>query len=370
MDETMRLVFADRMPLELDNGLIKSGLSMRDGVIEYTGAELGIQPADKLFKVYRSPATIANAAMRMIGIPLTDGHQEPEGEVVDPKGRVTGTEMVPLADVDMQSTLAVRNAIEILPEYMDIVSDPEGPRELSLGYKADLVPHDVWDFEQLGIGPHHLAAVPVGRCGPVCSFVDHNTREVANMKRKGSKLHQAFTDENGEVNIEEVVAIATELPEALRRMPLDQLRELIPLLQAAVKGADATVVEQGGESVIGESAPVTDEDDPAKKAEAEKKFEDAVAKRAQKFADEAVQRHVNVMERARDFLDSEYTFAGKTTAQIMRDAIATQSTDTFEDSELPLAFKMLRKTTNPAMRNFGDKGAENRWSEFGNREVK
>src|SRR5690606_9919425 len=112
MDETMRLVFADRMPLELDNGLVKSGLSMRDGVIEYTGAELGIEPADKLFKVYRSPATIANAAMRMIGIPLTDGHQAPEGEVFDPKGRVTGTEMVPLTDVDMQSTLAVRNAIE------------------------------------------------------------------------------------------------------------------------------------------------------------------------------------------------------------------------------------------------------------------
>ena len=37
----------------------------------------------------------------------------------------------------------------------------------------------------------------------------------------------------------------------------------------------------------------------------------------------------------------------------MRDALATQSTDKFEDSELPVAFKLLRKP-NTDYSQFGD----------------
>lgn len=340
MGVTMRLAFVDKLALEFGESGVKSGLSMRDGVVLYSGAELGLEPADKMFTVYRSPATVANAAMALKGVPLIDGHIDPDDPVTDPKGVIVGTEMVGLLDPQTASTLAVRNDIQINPEFLPVVSDPAGPRELSLGYKADLVPHDEWDFEQIGFDPRHLAAVPAGRCGPVCSFVDHNTREVKTMsdKRKGAKpkLHKAFADENGDVNITEVVEIANQLPEALKEMPLEKLRELIPILQEAVKGADTTLVESGEESMLDEGTPETD---PEKKAADERKFEDAVSKHASKFVDAAVQAHVDVIEKARGFLPDDYAFAGKKTNQIMRDALATQADGKFTDAELSMALK-------------------------------
>src|SRR5690554_4587669 len=367
----MKLAFTDRMPLEVLEDGVKTGLSMRDGVIQYTGAELGMEPADKLFTVYRSPATIANAAMRLIGVPLTDGHQPPEGEVTDPKGEVTATELVTFNDEDSDARLAVRNQIRVDDGFIPVISNPEGPRELSLGYRAELVEHDKHDFEQVGIQPHHLAAVPAGRCGPVCSFVDHNTREVSKVTTKKNpklKTHKAFCDENGEVNIQEVVDIATRLPEALREMPLDELRKLVPILKKALEGADESVVEQGGESQL----QVAEEVDVIDEEEQKKKFEDAVSKAVTASVDAAVKQHAEVIEKARSFVDESYSFAGKTTVQIMRDAVATQSAEKFTDSELPLAFKMLRPSAgNPALKDFGDgQAVADRWSNFGKKEVK
>jgi len=47
----------------------RTAVSIRDGVLEYLGTEIGLEPPDKVFAVYRSPATIANAAHAMKGIP-------------------------------------------------------------------------------------------------------------------------------------------------------------------------------------------------------------------------------------------------------------------------------------------------------------
>ena len=53
------LAFSDAVTYD---GQMKAAISVRDGVLEYLGSELGMSPADKIFYVYRSPATIASAA--------------------------------------------------------------------------------------------------------------------------------------------------------------------------------------------------------------------------------------------------------------------------------------------------------------------
>jgi len=52
-------------------------------------------------------------------------------------------------------------------------------------------------------------------------------------------------------------------------------------------------------------------------------------------------------------VDADYDFSDKSANRVMADALSTQSTDKFEDSELPVAFKLLRKP-NTDYSQFGD----------------
>lgn len=330
------------------NGTKKTGISVRDGVIEYLGEELGIEPVDKIFTVFRSPATIAKAAPLMVNLPLIEDHIDPD---LDPDfdaigGSVTSSEVVDHFADETNSRLAIKNHIDVTDRFIDVLE--AGKRELSLGYKAELIEHDVYDFEQRDIIPRHLAAVPAGRCGSVCSFIDG--KEVL-MKHKKKQLLKSFCDESGQPNMEQIVEIAQALPDALKELSIDKLKEVLPTLQNIVADSGVKPVV---DTAVDEGQKATDEADADKQkavdAEAEKKtFEDAVSK--------VLQQYGEVVEKARNFVDADYNFAGKTANAIMRDALATQyGEQSFTDAELPIAFKMLRQqaTTNPKLTNFGD----------------
>jgi hypothetical protein len=78
-------------------------------------------------------------------------------------------------------------------------------------------------------------------------------------------------------------------------------------------------------------------------------FKDALTK--------AIEAHTTVIEKAREFVDASYSFTGKTTTQIMRDALAVEhGTQKFEDAEVSVAFKLLKKTAS-SLKSFGDSGA-------------
>jgi len=79
------------------------------------------------------------------------------------------------------------------------------------------------------------------------------------------------------------------------------------------------------------------------------KFKDAVASAVKG----QVKHYAGVVNKARNFVDGDYNFAEKDANSIMRDALATQSPDKFEDSELSVAFKLLRKA-NTDYSKFGD----------------
>lgn len=321
----------------------KSAISVRDGVLEYLGSELGLEPLDKIFTVYRSPATIANAAYGMGGIPLTDEHVSLDDIAPQTGSTVKSSEVIDLSDPNTDTRLGVRNKLQLNDNAVAML---DSKRELSLGYYADLVPHERYDFEQRNIVPHHLAAVPVGRCGSLCSFLD---RKPTLKPKEGDmpKLLKAFTDADGAVSLEQIVEIATALPEAIKSVPVDKLQEVMPALQEIMSYAKTQGVEP--ESVEDEDMVEEVEVEDEEMAEEDKpKFSDAdfrakLDKEKAKFADEAVKQYGEVVNKARNFLDAEYDFTGKTAKEVMRDALASQCTDKFEDSELPVAFKLLRK---------------------------
>lgn len=339
------LLFTDSM---IWNATEKTAVSVRDGVIEYYGFEIGEQPADKVFTVYRSPATIAQTATAMVGIPLIDNHIDPDVEPDETAigGRVASSEVIDHFDDVNNSKLAVRNSVTIKDNFITILES--GKRELSLGYKARLVPHDTYDFEQRDIQPKHLAIVDAGRCGNSCSFID----------RKGvlpmPKLIKAFLDAEGQPNLEQIVEIAQALPAALKELPVDELQKALPALQQIVESAGVAPVTpapmedeepEGGEEVV----KVEDEDPEEKAAEDDKKFEDALSK--------VLAHHTEVIEKARNFVDEDYKFTGKSASTIMRDALAVQyGSEKFTDAELPIAFKLLKQRETD-LSNFGDAAA-------------
>ena len=187
-----------------------------------------------------------------------------------------------------------------------------------------------------------------------------------------TKKEKAFFDAEGQVNLEQVVEIATALPEAIKKVPVDQLKKIVPSLQQIMSYAkeQGAVEEAPAEGM--EDEELTDEEAAAKKeAEGAEEAEEAEEdKPKEKFADSKafkdavasavkgeVKRYAEVVTKARNFLDADYDFSGKSANRVMADSLSTQSTDKFEDSELPVAFKLLRKP-NTDYSHFGDAKAD------------
>ncbi|MBE0469585.1 MAG: DUF2213 domain-containing protein [Methyloprofundus sp.] len=332
-----------------------TAVSIRDGVIEYLGSELNLSPADKIFTVYRSPATIANAAQLMPGIALTDEHIDMNTSPPATGSTVIDSQVIDQLDATTQTLLAVKNKLLISDAMSAMLADK---KELSLGYSAELSSHDVWDFEQTNIVPHHLAAVAAGRCGSLCRFLDKKLINTTKSKTM-PKINAAFLDADGDVSLEQIVIMATELPDAIKKVPLDRLPEIMPALQEIMSYAkEQGVIEVEDESAEIDTVEATDEaTDEQKPKFSDADFKKALAKEKASFADAAVKRYSEIVNKAKNFLDEGYDFAGKTSAHVMRDALATQSAETFKDEELDVAFKMLRKSDADYSR-FGDSKAE------------
>jgi len=330
----------------------RTAVSVRDGVLEYLGVELGMEPPDRIIKVYRSPATISNTAMKMRGLPITDQHVTLDMDPPTDGGFVAEAEMIDAMDAATLTTIAIRNQLALSDTLtMAVESDK---KELSLGYNADLVPYDgdEYDFEQRNIRPHHLAVVERGRCGPMCSFIDRlpSTNEEENKMPPVKQLHAAFCDQEGAMNLQQIVELATALPEAIKSVPVDQLQELLPALQQIVEAAKGVMPEENPDGE--EEPPMEDEGDMVSGGEEDqpKQFGDEDVR---KFTDEAIRRHAAVIEKARDFLPETYKFSDKSTDDIMRDALAVVDDTKFSDEELPLAFKLMKKPTSN-YQQFGD----------------
>ena len=354
--KSVTLSFQDRLSFD---SLKKTVISVRDGILEYLGAEIGHEPKDKVFKIFRSPATIANAASAMSGIPVTDDHVALDQPPSDSIGNVDSSEIIDLIDDDTGTRIGVKNGVNL----NDSKSIDE-KHELSLGYTADLVESDGagYDFEQKNIIPHHLAIVEAGRCGPACRFID---------KQKGEKMHKVFLDEEGKLNLQSVVEITKSLPEVLKQVPVENLPEVMEAIKEIMAMAEPEKTPEADPAEPAEEVPATD----AEKGAAEKKEEDdkTPMKDSAEFKDTVsamIKTHTEAIEKAHDFVDEAFVFAGKSTDEIMRAALESEyGKQVFTDAELPVAFKLLKKqATN--LTNFGDsKGVADKIAEIGEKEL-
>lgn len=387
MKETLKIVVRDRFPWRLGETDLRRVVSLRDGVLEYNGEELG-QPTG-ILRVYRSPATIANVANAMIGCPVTDGHVDqdhliPQAVIL---GEVREAKAIDLDDPNTKARLAVENLVEVQEGCSDRwqMYRDEG-REFSLGYGATLVPAPDgvdYDYEQREIEPHHLAVVPAGRCGPACTFLDARPEteaaSAAPQKEEEMKVPKFFADAAGEYSIQKIMEIVAALPEALKTVPMAQLQKAAPQLEALIAAAKVGLPEapRAEEAPAPEAAPAGSDaapdacgtgpgkemPKPGDKAADAKRLADAVS--------EAVAAHTETIERARLFVDEQYKFSGKTTTQIMRDVLAQERPGlSFADAELAMAFKLLEAKPRPKAdpyARFGDQGVHpvDKWFDEG-----
>lgn len=351
--------------------------SVRDGVQEYYGIELGMEPHDKVFTLYRSPETITSIASKLSKLPATNDHVTADTiddvEKKDIIGMLADTEIIELYDEATSSTLCLENGIMMSDQA--IALSQAGKKQFSLGYTGKLKPHDVYDFEQYDLSPTHLALVDNARGGSVLTFADKKGDQMADKK---AKLNKVFLDADGSPNLQQIVEIAQELPEALKSVPVDKLTEILPTLQEIVamgKSGDpaeeapqmsdedmGAAKEAGKEEMMDSSYEDMDEEE-AKKFGDSKLFKSIVAAQSKTFTDskafksaveKETKRHAEVIEKASRFVDEKYTFSDKSTVQIMRDALAAEHGDTkFEDSELTVAFKLLKRSDSSLL-NFGD----------------
>ena len=345
--------------------------SCRDGVQEYYGVELGIEPSHKVFTVYRSPETLSEMASRMLHIPIIDDHSYDPGEECPDElsiGTLGTTEIVEFSDNSSASTLYLEHNAILSDRAMALKA--EGKREFSLAGTHKTKEHAVYDFEWYDINPTHLALVDSARGGSVLTFADKRKEDMA------GKLATVFCDAEGNPNLEQIVEIAQGLPEALRKVPMDKLQEVMPMLQEIVSmskaggntdpemaDADAGDDMADGDTVSMDESYEDMEGEEKEKFGDSKLFKSIAALFQNSFADSqefqdavtgAVAKHSEVIEKAKTFVADDYSFADKSTKQIMLDAIAVEHGDTaFEDAELDTAFKMLKKS-NSSLETFGD----------------
>lgn len=364
-----------------DDGM-KTAISVRDGVLEYLGSEIGHEPPDKIFTVYRSPATIANLVAQMSGIPVIGDHVEPGTEEDDIESKVESATLIDSFDDELGSTLAIKNKLSLDPAMVAEIAG--GKNQLSLGYTGQLVPHSKYDFEQIDLTPTHLAAVEAGRCGDGCRFMDRKPQLTPEANRPMKKLHKAFLDAEGSLSLSQIVELAAGLPEAIKNVPADKLAELLPALQEIMAAAteagiepEAIVPEEEVEVLTDEeSEKLIDEeveklvDEEADASKEDVKVTDSMrrvirAKAKARFKDKmssaitaAVKSHAAVLDKGRTILPENYSFADKSTAQVMRDALAVEhGSQKFSDSELSVAFKLLKKSGGE-YQTFGDRSAD------------
>lgn len=327
----------------------KTAVSVRDGVLEYLGHELGLEPPDKTFRIYRSPAQIARAAEKMAGLPLTDGHVEVGPKVKRSIGSVVSAEVIDFTDGE-GAALAIQNRLEVKAESLPLL---DKKRELSLGYEARLEPAIEYDFKQVDIVPHHLALVETGRCGSGCRFLDKSVKKESSEMDMAKMIEAVgkFTDEQKKEFLAKITdaPTAAQVVELLGKFKAEEIEEVKEQIQKLIDPAE----DKDEDKDEDDKERVKDSKKVKDSAALEARFADAVAKATA----EQVASTLAIIDRARQFLPADYKFADKTGAQVMRDAIATQHPDArFDDAELGVAFKLLRQ---PEARPFADFGRGN-----------
>lgn len=150
----------------------------RTGLQDYYGWEIGQEPADRLFKVYRpADEVFAQEALDSIQLkPVTDNHPWDGVDASTWKERAVG-----IVGQDVTRDGDHVKATLLLTDANAINKVQRGVVELSAGYSSELLVEpgttdagETYDAKQTAIRVNHVAIVEQGRCGPTCRVgADH-----------------------------------------------------------------------------------------------------------------------------------------------------------------------------------------------------
>jgi hypothetical protein len=207
------------------------------------------------------------------------------------------------------------------------------------------------------IVPHHLALVETGRCGSGCRFLDKSVKKESSEMDMAKMIEAVgkFTDEQKKEFLAKITdaPTAAQVVELLGTFKAEEIEEIKEQLRKLIDPADkpkANDQDKGEDEDEDDKEKAKDSKKVKDSAALEARFQDAVAK----ATTEQVATTLAIIDRARQFLPTDYKFADKSGNQIMRDAIATQHAGVrFEDAELPVAFKMLRQPETKPFADFG-----------------
>lgn len=156
----------------------KTAIIMRDGIYMYLAREVGdnSRPASDIVKVYRDEKEIKKAKARfeeLQRLPITINHPLKFLDLKDEESYSKGSATDCFKkDVDSYKTLGCK--LNLNDETFELYE--KGIRELSCGWVGSFVKVDNEDYEYIQEFEdfNHIALLPDGRGGSLCSIIDNN----------------------------------------------------------------------------------------------------------------------------------------------------------------------------------------------------
>ncbi len=276
-------VFMEIQDQVIFDSLTKTAKIMRDGIYSYLASEVGDNsrsPSD-IVKVNRDKKEVEKAYKRFLELqrlPLTIHHPENFVNLNDENSFKEGVASEPfLSQVASFTTLDCKIAMN------DTASElyHKGIRQLSCGWTGNFkkVEGKEYDYEQEFVDFNHIAILPDGRAGSLCSIIDNNLTLIelmtvenleklekslaetiksgitdafgAMMKKKKKKTEDEEWDENEEEDLEDKKNKDAAIADAKKV-------EDAAILDAAVKAATEVAIKDARASLVSEFASVFD----------------------------------------------------------------------------------------------------------------
>ena len=256
------MIFTDKGTYD---ALTKTAIIMRDGVYTYLAGELPFVrfsddiKSDTKLRVYRSPESVRAAYKRFkeLGkVPVVFEHPEEDLDLKDySQGYGYDPELV-----EEGINVAIKCKLKLQDDSREAYEEL-GIREISCGWSGDFREaqneDDPFDYEQTFEEFNHIALVPEGRCGTLCSIKDQKGAD-KNMKAKQVKDAKESLIKAGKY-LDELTNIAKS-SEEIEDSHAEGLLTAIQGLKEAISGFEAFATQENKE-------PMQDEDPAAKKEE-------------------------------------------------------------------------------------------------------
>jgi uncharacterized protein len=174
------------------DGATKTAIIMRDGIYMYLAKEVGdtSRPANEIVRVYRDKKEIEKAKARfdeLQRLPITINHPFRFLNLKDENSYQEGTATDSfLKDVEKFKTLGCK--LNLNDKAFSLYE--KGVKELSCGWIGNFVKvnHPDYDFIQEFEDFNHIALLPDGRGGSLCSIIDNNINLIKIMSENKDEI--------------------------------------------------------------------------------------------------------------------------------------------------------------------------------------